>query len=78
MFSNAPRVNFLHPSHYWLILIRYINIPTWQLMTMNSKRVSTLSNDEDVQFLGQRGESGGQEPVREEYQEVEADRDLPF
>ena len=70
MFSNAPRVNFLHPSLYCLILFRYIYIPTWQLMTMNSKRVFAFSHDinvQGVQFLGQRGDAGGQGAASEEY-----------
>ncbi len=38
-------------------------------------------NVQDVQFLGQRGDSGSQEPApeQEEYQEAVADHDdLPF
>ena len=36
-------------------------------------------NVTEVQFLGQRGDSGGQGPTpTEEYQEVGTDVDLPF
>ncbi len=37
-------------------------------------------NVQDIQFLGQRGERSDQEtaPAPEEYQEAEADGDLPF
>ena len=51
-------------------------------MTTNSRRISAFSNDinvQDVQFLGQRGDSGGgqeQQTAPEEYQEAEVD--LPF
>ncbi len=52
-------------------------------MTTNSKRVSASSNDinvQDIQSLGQRGDSGGQAPAPapEEHQDVGTDVDLPF
>jgi single-stranded DNA-binding protein len=39
-------------------------------------RQSLDINVTDIQFLGQRGDSGGQQPAQEEYQEAEVD--LPF
>ena len=35
-------------------------------------------NVQDIQFLGQRGASGGQQQAPEQYQEAEADLDLPL
>ena len=35
-------------------------------------------NVKQVQFLEQRGDSGGQQQAPEEYQEAKADLDLPF
>ena len=35
-------------------------------------------NVQDIQFLGQRGDSSGQQQAPEEYQEAEADLDLPL
>ena len=61
----------------------------WQPAATNShltplrypaSRHSNDINVTDVQFLGQRGDSGGQGQAAapEEYQEAEADLDLPF
>ena len=52
---------------------------TYQTQSGETRHSNDI-NVQDVQFLGQRGDGGGQNqgPAPEEYQEVEADGDLPF
>ncbi len=62
------------------LLMFHYRGPRKQVYVEGRTRHSNDINVQDVQFLGQRGERSDQEtaPAPEEYQEAEADGDLPF